>query len=255
MGNSGIEIIQILFIGTLAFLILFVGIISIYIRYVRNRAKEQKKFLELENKHKHELLENVLESTETERTRIARDLHDQIGNTFALLSLVLQQAEGEKIKEAQSLIAAGLTNTRELVYQIMPPDLQLFGLEYALEEMCVRISKSGRLTAECFIDCDIKQYNLRVQLSIYRIIQELVSNTIKHSNANRLTLNFDDTAAGTRVLYRDNGTSNIKSSGDQRKGYGLKNIESRVLSLNGSFEFNFKRGFESSILMKSFYAD
>lgn len=255
MNNSDVEIIQLLFIGTAAFLVLFIGFISIYIKYVRNISKEQKKLLELENKYKDELLENVLESIEIERTRIARDLHDQIGNTFSLLSLVLQQTEGEKIKEAQLLIATGLSNTHELVYQIMPPDLQLFGLEYALEEMCVRISKSGKLTAECFIDCDIKQYNPRVQLSIYRIIQELITNTIKHSNASRLTLNFDDIDTGMRVLYRDNGTLKNEDIDHQRKGYGLRNIESRVQSLNGSFEFNFKKGFESSILMKSFYAD
>lgn len=255
MDYSEIEIIQLLFTGTLALLILSIGFISIYIKYVRNIAKEQKKLLELEKKHKRELLENILESIETERTRIARDLHDQIGSTFALLSLTLQQAEGEKVKEANSLIRTGLSNTRELVYQIMPPDLKMFGLEYALEEMCIRINKSGKLKAECFIDCDIKQYSPRVQLSLYRIIQELISNTIKHSNAGRLTLAFSDMEAGIQILYKDDGTPKKEEPDDKRKGYGLKNIESRVQLLNGSFEYNFKQGFESSILMKSFYAD
>lgn len=255
MDHSEIEIIQLLFTGTLALLILSIGFIVIYINYVRNISKEQQKHFELEKKHKLELLENVLESIETERTRIARDLHDQIGSTFALLSITLQQAGAEKVKEAQSLIITGLSNTRELVYQIMPPDLKMFGLEYALEEMCIRINKSGKLTAECFINCDVKHYSARVQLSIYRIIQELISNTIKHSDASRLTLNFEDMETGTRVLYRDNGSLKKEENTAERKGYGLKNIESRVQSLSGSFEYNFNQGFESSILMKSSYAD
>ncbi|MGY0035687.1 sensor histidine kinase [Pedobacter sp. NJ-S-72] len=170
----------------------------------------------------------------------ARDLHDQIGNTFALLSLILQQSEGEKIREALLLVDNGLNNTRELVHQIMPPELKLFGLEYALEEICTRINKSGNLVAEWPVKCELKHYSLRIQLSLYRIIQELVSNTIRHSNANRLTMIFCDMGEEIQILYKDNGTLQHENIDEQRKGYGLSNIESRVQLLNGSFDFNLK---------------
>lgn len=255
MDHLEIEVVYFLFTGTAALLILSIGFISIYIKWLRKLTKEQQKLLELEKKHKQELLENILESIETERTRIARDLHDQIGNTFSLLSLILQQSEDEKIKEAKLLIDIGLNHTRELVYQIMPPELKLFGLEYALEEICLRINKSGSLVAEWPVKCDLKHYSLRIQLSIYRIIQELISNTIKHSDANKVTLIFCDMGDEMQILYKDNGTLKNERTTDQRKGYGLKNIESRVQLLSGSFDFNFRQGFESNIIIKSFYAD
>ena len=141
MDNLEIEVVHFLLTGTIALLILSIGFICIYIKWLRNLTKEQKKLVELERIHKQEVLENIIESVEAERTRIARDLHDHIGNTFALLSLILQKSKGEKTKEALLLVDNGLKNTRELVYQIMPPELKLFGLEYALEEICDRINK------------------------------------------------------------------------------------------------------------------
>ena len=256
MDHSEREITYFLFTGTLALLILSVGFTIIYSQYIRNISRQQTALLELEKTHKQELLESILESIETERTRIAGDLHDQIGNIFSLLSLILpHQEEDAKIKEARALIAIGLRNTRELVYQIMPPELEIFGLEYALEEMCIRVNKSKGLTAEYAIECDLKQYNSRIQISIYRIIQELISNTIKHSDASKFTLNFYGMDSGTEVLYRDNGTLKNDNPLEKRKGYGLKNIESRVQLLNGSFDYNFSKGFESRILIKKSYAD
>ncbi|WP_158800345.1 sensor histidine kinase [Pedobacter sp. L105] len=256
MDHSESEIIYFLLTGTIALLILSVGFTFIYAHYVRNLSGKQKELLELEKKHKQDLLESILESIEIERTRIARDLHDQVGNIFSLLSLILpQQEEDAKIKEARTLIDMGLRNTREIVYQIMPPELEIFGLEYALEELCIRVNKSEGLTAEYAIECDLKQYNPRIQISIYRIIQELISNTIKHSDANKFTLNFHGMDTGTEVSYRDNGTLKNEHSLEKRKGYGLKNIESRVHLLNGSFDYNFSKGFESRILIKNSYAD
>jgi len=232
MDNLEIEVIHFLFTGTIALLILSIGFITIYIKWLRKLTKEQIKLVELERIHKQQVLENIIESVEIERTRIARDLHDQIGNTFSLLSLILQQSEDEKVKEALLLIENGLNNTRELVYQIMPPELKLFGLEYALEEICIRVNKSNTLVAEWPIKCDLKHYSLRIQLSLYRIVQELISNTIKHSNADRLTLIFCDMGEEMQILYRDNGTVKHERTADQRKGYGLSNIERRVQLLN-----------------------
>ncbi|WP_316815119.1 sensor histidine kinase [Pedobacter nyackensis] len=222
---------------------------------LRKLANEQKKLLDLEKTHQQELLENMIASVEIERTRIARDFHDQVGNIFSLLSLVLQQSEDEKIQEAKFLIDKGLNNTRELIYQIMPPELKLFGLEYALEEIFIRVNKSGSLIAKWLFKCELNTYNLSIQLSIYRIIQELVSNTIKHSNANQLTLTFSRTGEEMQILYKDNGTLQNDCVIDSRKGYGLRNIETRVQLLSGSFDFNFKQGFESNIIIKSSYAN
>lgn len=255
MDHAESEITFLLFTGTLALLILSVGFTIIYARYVQNTAKQQRELLELEKKHKQELLQNILESVETERTRIARDLHDQIGNTFSVLSLILQHSEDEKVTEAKELISAGLHTTRELVYQIMPPELELLGLRYALEDICYRINKTDSLTAECTIQSDLSDYNSRIQLSLYRIVQELISNTIKHSNASRFTLSCHDLGTETQVIYQDNGTLKNERPPDHRKGYGLKNIESRVELLNGTFDYNFNNGFESRILIKRFYED
>ena len=253
--DKDIKIVHFLLTGTIALLILFLSFINIYIKSIRKLAHEQKKLLELEKKHKQELLENIITSVEMERTRIARDFHDQIGNIFSLLSLVLHQPEDGKIQEAKLLIDKGLKNTRELVYQIMPPELKLFGLEYALEEIFIKVNKSGRLVAEWLFKCDLNSYNTRIQLSIYRIIQELTSNTIKHSNANKLTLIFSRTGEEMQILYKDNGTFQNDYAANRKKGYGLRNIESRVQLLNGSFDFNFKEGFESNIIIKGSYAN
>lgn len=255
MDHAQNEITILLFTGTFALLILSVGFTVIYARYVQNISRQQRELLEMEKKHKQELVQHILESVEEERTRIARDLHDQIGNTFSVLSLILQGSEEENIRQAKQLISTGLHATRELVYQIMPPELELFGLRYALEDMCHRINKTATLRAECSIQSDLSDYNSRIQLSLYRIVQELISNTIKHSNADAFKLSCDDAGGETRIVYQDNGTLKNELQPDHRKGYGLKNIESRVQLLNGTFVYNLTEGFESRICIKKYDED
>ncbi|WP_332368812.1 sensor histidine kinase [Spirosoma telluris] len=209
--------------------------------------------------------ENAIRQQEVDRLRlsydiqeqvkkdIARDLHDEIGTRLATIKLYTTQltqlaGENPKILVLKStifqLINDTISDVRNLLRKLNPQTLERHGYVAAVDELFSRISASGVINAQFLLsetteDSDRLPANTEVML--YRITQELVSNSLKHANANRIDLHMLHQSDRIILLYQDNGLGfNYEQAQKKASGLGIGNIESRVALLGGRISWQSK---------------
>ncbi|WP_310557152.1 histidine kinase [Flavobacterium sp.] len=247
------EIINVIVYTFLAFVLMTLMLILFfyYSRKKFNKILIQNKDLEIS--YQKELTRSVLLTQETERKRIAQDLHDDISSKLNIISLnahLLQTAnldEEEKqkitaiIKDYAKFVAE---DSRRIAHDLLPPVLQKFGLHAGIESLCFEInnSKSLNIDYQNEVEFDIKDNDKH--LHIFRIIQELINNSIKHGKAKNISIGFTKTGAITTLIYSDNGVGFDIQKMENQKGLGMKNIESRIDFLNAvmTIESSFNKG-------------
>lgn len=243
METQEIDISFFIFVGTLALLVLSVGIVAFFTIYQKRLLRKQAELHEIELKYKEELLHSNIEMLEQERKRIAKDLHDDIGNIFSTLTWKLQQlnsatnGDGEKILEdAKQLSTSGLMNIRTITYDMVPYGFEMFGLQAAVQNLCDRVTGNGMLEVDLEYADGLPSLPEDMNLNIYRILQELTGNTIKYGSATRIDIDVKSLEDAIAIQYRDNGCG-FDISNKKRKGHGLKNIESRINMLKAQYEY------------------
>ena len=232
----------------IAFVLLTVSLL-VFIYYSRKKIiqKEiEKKDIEL--KYQKEMLNAAILTQEKERKRIARDLHDDISSKINIISLnshfLNEKNLSEKeIKQITSNIidvsAKVLESTRRIAHDLLPPTFEEFGIHIAIEELCVNYSKQNTLVIDYkneykqVIFDEIDKIN---HLHLFRILQELVNNSVKHGNATKINIEFIKKHNNRQLLYKDNGVGFDTSHKFIKKGLGMNNIESRVAFLNGKYK-------------------
>lgn len=226
--------------GMIAFVIIAAGSIIIAIRYQKRLLQKQAELHKIELEHKQELLVSNIQSVEEERRRIAKDIHDELGGIFSTLFITMNQLRTgdpqntEIIHNGKELINSGIKSVRRIAHSIIPDELELFGLNIALENYL------NPLKTSITID-----YNNTLQeglltpdgeIAIYRVIQELVSNTLKHAGASAITILFEYNADYIMIKYNDNGVGYQQDNAIKQNGLGSKNIESRIIAMNARME-------------------
>jgi two-component system, chemotaxis family, CheB/CheR fusion protein len=191
-----------------------------------------------------ELLKAVLEAQETERKNISEALHNGLGQVLYASKLNLNEFK-PKTKQDQvtldkvdTLLKESIQITRNISFELTPSILKDFGLQAALKEMVKRFS-TPNLKIELKINGFDKSTDSFVELSLYRIIQELLNNVIKHAEATQASINLSCKGKNVKMVLKDNGiglnTKNLKSLKDM-KGIGLRSIHHRLELLNGNLE-------------------
>jgi len=243
----------------LAFTFIAVGLIFVFIRYQKKILSKQQELHRLDAQHKKELLSSSIQSAESERMRIAKDIHDEIGSIFSTLLLSMNQFkqdntfQPEQFQVSKNLIQSGINSVRRISHAIVPFELELLGLQQTLENYFKSISSISEMEINFENDYNFELLNNDASLAIYRIIQELTSNCIKHAGAKKLQVsiknNLDINAITIR--YQDDGIGIDPENQNLKKGIGLKNIESRAISFDGSSTFISKQGegFVSEIII------
>ena len=202
----------------------------------------EKKDIELQ--HSKDLLEATLEVQEKERKRIAQDLHDDISSTLNVVSLnchLLTLENLEKEKEAEiintivTLSSNVLENSRRIAHNLFPPVFDKFGLNAGIEELCKEFNTVGNVTVSYRSDVIFSNADTERHMHIFRILQELINNSIRHGKATKVDIQFDAAGNRTRCVYSDNGKGFDTESPEHKKGLGIKNIQSRINFLKGDF--------------------
>lgn len=222
-------------------------------RTQRRLMTERMRQKELELKHKEDLLYSTIQVQEEERRRIARDLHDDIGTKLNVIFLNLHRLrkidkitqKGEAtIDEINQLIGTTIDTTRRISHNLLPPTLEDFGLVEAIKELCENFEKSGAVK----VDFDLYE-NQRpipdkmVELNIYRVLQELIKNSIKHGEASNINIRMSLGQEKVRLEYQDNGKGfDMKSIKTSKKGLGMKSIESRMQMINANLNVQSRVG-------------
>lgn len=238
-----------LLLGTIGMLFLAIALIIFIIFHQRKIIRYQVKMQQMEAEQQKILLRASIKLQEEERQRIAADLHDDAGPLLATARLYLTEnlvnldksTQLQSIYTAKQIIDETIQLIRNISHSLMPPTLRNFGLESAVNDFFQKINGSGSLNVSCRFH-DYK-YRLRLdkELTIFRIIQELVNNILKHSNSSfiHLTQHNLENNIILRIHHDGRGLSqddyNKMASG--QIGLGLKNIQSRLKVVHGEITF------------------
>lgn len=223
------------FRSAIGFCGLLIGVIIFKSRLARY--KEKNAYLGVINEQQKKLLNAEIEATERERTRIAKDLHDGISIDLVSIKLMANRI-ANKINEQDALeiethIQKTISEIKDIIYGLTPPGLKLFGLSAGLQNYISIITKNYPVSIK-FDTLGEEIKDQQIGAMIFRIIQELITNSIKHAYCNQISIELNVSSEFIEIIYRDNGVgfdlNNIKP------GLGLSNIQSRVDSLSGHIQ-------------------
>ena len=181
----------------------------------------------------------MLEGEERERERVARDLHDGLGGALSGIKLKLSgQQKKESIPVIDHVILQledSINELRNISRNLMPEALLRSGLEVALHDLCISMKREDMLIE--FQSAGIHKGNpLSSQVNIYRIIQELLSNAIQHSGADKILLQSIQEEKRFYITIEDNGCGFDSDNIQNAKGLGWSNIQNRVNYMKGKMD-------------------
>jgi two-component system, NarL family, sensor kinase len=244
-GNVSI----VLFFGTIGMLALTIGLIVFIIFHQRKVIRYQTKLQRMEQDQQKLLLNASIRLQEEERQRIAADLHDDAGPLLATARLYLNEnlvnldksTQLQSIYNAKQIIDDTIQLIRNISHSLMPPTLKNFGLESAVNDLFQKISGSGSMNASSRFHDYKERLQAENELIIFRVIQELVNNILKHSNASfiHLTQNTSGNKFFIRLHHDGRGITqnDFNKLNKSNVGLGLKNIQSRLKVLHGKIFF------------------
>ncbi|MEQ9305175.1 MAG: sensor histidine kinase, partial [Marinoscillum sp.] len=180
--------------------------------------------------------------------RIAMELHDNLGSILVTLNMFADSLQKKTDPVAQKELALKISEvaqvaneaTRKISHSLDSGVLKHFGLETAVKELIDALNESETIEVSSHIQVT-KKLDSNLSLNVYRIIQELINNTLKHAGASKITIDLNQIKDNLSLIYGDNGVG-FELGDEQPKGMGLKNLESRVDSMEGSINIESKKG-------------
>ncbi len=234
------QVFLLIVIGTGGMLILSGAIVLFITFYQKKMVEARLKQQLLESQMQQKVLEATLESQESERSRVAGDLHDSIGGMLSAvrvgLSAIARQMPNPSVMEAQKqMLDDTIESVRKISRDLMPATLEKFGLVPAVRELCERMRITTKIEIGVMELGTSRKIDRKRELMVYRIAQELLNNAFKHSQATYIEVVFHF-KENLYLIVEDNGVGiDVKQEAEAgRKSLGLFNIRSRVQLLGAS---------------------
>jgi two-component system, NarL family, sensor histidine kinase UhpB len=197
-----------------------------------------------------ETVDTILEAQEAERSRIARELHDETGSALTAILLGLAAIdEAVTLTGARQASAAlrrnassALENVGRLAFALRPPALDAFGLAPALKDLCSVLEERGGPKVELQIDLPTgTRLPAKLETAIFRITQEALTNVVKHADADTVRITFAVGERSVLLAVEDDGRGFFQARGADG-GFGLIGMRERVASVNGSLDIKSEPG-------------
>ena len=248
--ENSFGITNVLIFGTLGMFVMAITLVSVVVFHQRRVIKFNKQLQKIEEEKQQMLLKASINFQEEERQRIAADLHDDAGPLLATARLYLNEnlihqetaVQLQSIFSAKQIIDDTIQLIRNISHSLMPPTLKNFGLESAMKDLFEKINGSGVINASARFHDNRERLKEEQELLVFRILQELVTNIIKHSCAGfiHLTQNVQGNFSYFRIHHDGKGIlqEEFEKLSYNSGGLGLKNIESRIKVLKGSISFD-----------------
>ncbi len=235
-------------IGAMAFSLLgFMVIAFIWyknIKYKTKILKQEKEQLKMEKKL--QSTASIIQGQEEERHRLAKDLHDGLGGMLSGLRFSLNNIQENHIlsgssvtsfDNALSLLDQAISEMRKVAHNMMPESLLKFGLDETLKDFVTRMNASISMQTH-YQSYNYTKLDQSLEINLYRIIQEVMNNAIKHAKATDLYIQLDVQKDMVQLSLEDNGIGFDMNNQDVTKGIGLQNIANRVNYMNGTLEIS-----------------
>lgn len=228
--------------GTLAtiLLILLTGVL------LRRQAIHKQKMAALQMQQEKEmaLLQAMIDGEEKERNRLANELHDGIGGLLGAIRMQLGAALRTHQVETKTgpfrnillLLEGAYDELRKTAHNLMPEVLQREGLDIATSLFCDRLRKTDTLDIHYETVGNIPRFRTSLELTLYRIIQELLHNIIKHARATEALVQLAYIGDCLSITVEDNGIGMSQTANNSRSGMGIKTIQERIRKMGGKFD-------------------
>ncbi len=228
-----------------------------YRNYRSKQKLQQQRIAELETQQQLTATEAVLKGEEQERTRLAKDLHDGLGGMLSGIKFSMNSMKGNLImtpenaqafERSMDMLDSSIKEMRRVAHNMMPEALVKFGLDTALKDFCNDINQSGALKINYqSIGLENGGIEQTTAITIYRIVQELINNTMKHAAATTAIVQVTKSNNQIAVTVEDDGNGFDPVILQGAKGIGWTNIQSRVDFLKGTLDVQSAAGKGTSV--------
>lgn len=228
-----------------------------YRNYRNKKILQQRRITELETEKKLTATEAIIKGEEQERSRLAKDLHDGLGGMLSGVkhslssirgNLVMTELNMQAFEHSLVMLDSSISEMRRVAHNMMPESLLKFGLDLALKDFCQQVSTSGILKVSYqsmgIADLHIEQ---SLAITVYRIVQELLNNSIKHAEAKNAIVQLSLEGRQLMVTVEDDGKGMDTDALKSAKGIGWKNISSRLDYHNGKLDLQSSPGKGTSV--------
>lgn len=234
------KVILLVVIGTVAVMLMAFTVVFFVLLYKRRVLENELQIKALETKHQQEMLNATLRSQEAERNRLGSELHDSVGATLSSIKMNIQiSIDKETTKHLNPMLDFlndAIIQVRDISHQMMPIVLKKYGVKKAIEDLFEKTSNE-KLRAR------IKEWDELVlseenEIMLYRIVQELITNSLKHSNASLISVQGVRKNGHYTFSYSDDGIGYPESVIKKSEGMGMYNILNRAQVLEASVDFS-----------------
>ncbi|MEL7147939.1 MAG: ATP-binding protein [Bacteroidota bacterium] len=243
--NSLPNIPVILLAGTFILLLLCGAVIFFVLLYQRKVLQSKLDIQNLQTDHQKKLLIATINSQEKERTRVGQELHDSVGAMLSAIRLNMKMITQDPthFRKSSDEITGYLDETIETVrnisHNLYPAGLKTFGMIGVLNEYIEKINASDQLVISLDEKGEIRRLNPNTELIIFRILQELIHNAVKHSRASNIFISMDWQEQQLFIEVRDDGIGFTSDQLDPgKRGLGLYNISNRAEVIDAKVYFN-----------------
>jgi signal transduction histidine kinase len=216
------------------------------------------------NQELRNLSELIIEAQEAERRRIARELHDSVNQMLSSVifrfGMIEAQIVGsspdlkDEMAQAKSLLTRGLEEIHRISDALRPSELDALGLVPSIRSLCEEFETKAKLELKFEGKLGLKRLDDNLELTVYRIIQEALTNIEKHAGATRATVYLGSDGKDLQLTIRDNGkgleSTSIRLKSSKKTGMGLLNMRERTAHLGGVFSIQSKEGEGTTICVR-----
>ncbi len=242
-----------------ALAILLVAVLS-YRNYRQKQKLQQQRISELETEKKLTATEAVLKGEEQERTRLAKDLHDGLGGMLSGIkysmntmkgNLIMTPDNAQAFERSMEMLDNSIREMRRVAHNMMPEALVKFGLDTALKDFCNDINQSGALKINYqSFGMENGAIDQTTAITVYRIVQELINNTIKHAGAKEAIVQLTRTNGQLAITVEDDGKGFDTALLQRSRGIGWSNIQNRIDFLKGKLDVKAQPNKGTSVLIE-----
>jgi len=208
------------------------GVVFFFVAYFKKVARQKAELQKAELAYQASLFTAVIQSQEEERRKIGREMHDEVSSILSGLRLRMTAPSKKMETDEESIAAVNKLSgiVRNISHLLSPPELEMSGFHEAVENLCESFSDnhSIQIVVNDAVPGFITKDKFQLSLSLYRILQELITNTIKHANASVINIHIKNEDGNFIVDYFDNGTG-YNYNKEDTAGLGMQNIRSRLL--------------------------